>query len=317
MKKKQGIYAKFFKRFFDFLLSLVAVVILSPVFLIISIFSLIFLHGKVIFKQYRPGKNGKIFAMYKFRSMTEKKGPDGELLPDNLRITKWGKFLRKTSLDELPQLINILKGDMSIIGPRPRLIKDMIFYDDEVIKSAYSVRPGLTGPAQVFDRNSEDSWEEVFKRDIEYSNHITFFGDMKLFFGTFLAVFKGKGEGANSKGEAKEKREYYYSDQLLKDNSIDKNEYDEKLKEARDLENLGKGTVVGVKKDSASATEQAETKSESETEEDRTNGDEQSVSESEKSTDSPKTAKGKRSGKKFRDSEKHSEEKEVQNREKA
>ena len=241
---KKGIYSCFFKRFFDAILSLLAIVILSPIFLIVYLLSLIFLGGNPIFKQYRPGKNGKIFAFYKFRSMTNKKDKDGNLLPDKDRITWWGKIIRKLSLDELPQLFNILKGDMSIVGPRPRLVKDFVFYDDEVLKQAYCVRPGLTGPAQVYDRNSELSWESVFKRDIEYAQKVTFWGDLKLFFGTFLAVFKGGSAGGAGTGKSKiEKREYYYADQLLKDNKITKEQYDLGLQKAKDLEKTRKAKI--------------------------------------------------------------------------
>lgn len=232
MKKKRGVYEKFFKRFFDVTLSFLAIIILSPIFLLTYIFSLIFLGGNPIFKQYRPGKDGKIFALYKFRSMTNKKDKEGNLLPDKDRITWWGKILRKTSLDELPQLFNILKGDMSIVGPRPRLVKDMVFYTDDVLK-AYNVRPGLTGPAQVYDRNSELSWESVFKRDLEYSQNVTFRNDLKLFFGTFLAVFKGgSAEGAKQDSN---KREYYYPDQLLKDKEITSEQYEKGLEKAKML----------------------------------------------------------------------------------
>lgn len=194
---------------------------------------MIFLGGNPIFKQYRPGKNGKIFALYKFRSMTNKKDKDGNLLPDKDRITWWGKILRKTSLDELPQLFNILKGDMSIVGPRPRLVKDAVFYSEDVLNNTYCVRPGLTGPAQVYDRNSEMSWESVFKRDIEYANNVTFWNDIKLFFGTFLAVFQGGAiEGAKKDSN---KREYYYPDQLLKDKKITERQYKLGLKKAQNL----------------------------------------------------------------------------------
>ena len=165
--------------------------------------------------------------------MTNKKDKDGNLLPDKDRITWWGKILRKTSLDELPQLFNILKGDMSIVGPRPRLVKDMVFYSDEVLKKAYCVRPGLTGPAQVYDRNSELSWESVFERDIDYANNVTLWNDTKLFFGTFVAVFKGgSAEGAK---EDSNKREYYYPDQLLKDKKITEKQYKLGLEKAQAL----------------------------------------------------------------------------------
>ncbi|MBE5758079.1 MAG: sugar transferase [Clostridiales bacterium] len=242
---RKGIYNCFFKRFFDVIISLLAIIILSPIFLLVYLLSLIFLGGNPIFKQYRPGKNGKIFALYKFRSMTNKKDKDGNLLPDKDRITWWGKIIRKLSLDELPQLFNILGGSMSIIGPRPRLVKDMIFYDDEILKQAYCVKPGLTGPAQVYDRNSELSWESVFERDIEYAKNVTFWNDTKLFFGTFFAVLKGgsaSGAGSDSKVE---KREYYYADHLLKSNQITKEQYDLGLNKAKEITKLKrKGKVV-------------------------------------------------------------------------
>lgn len=258
---KRGIYACFFKRFFDILLSFLAIVILSPIFIITYILSLIILRGNPIFKQYRPGKNGKIFPLYKFRSMTNKTDKDGNLLPDKDRITGWGKFLRKTSIDELPQLFNILCGDMSIVGPRPRLVKDMIFYDDEVMK-AYCVRPGLTGPAQVYDRNSESSWESVFERDMKYAENLTFATDFKLFFGTFTALFKGgSSSGANSGKSKVEKREYYYGDYLLKSGKISKEQYDEGQKLAKTLEKQGKGIVKGN-----AQTVQEETSEENKTE---------------------------------------------------
>ena len=231
-KKKRGIYERFVKRSIDFLIALIAIIITSPIMLIVSLLSLCFIGTPVIFAQYRPGKGGKIFKFYKFRSMSNKKDKNGNLLPDSERITKFGKFLRKTSLDELPQLFNILKGDMSIVGPRPRLVKDMIFYDEEVLK-AYSVRPGLTGPAQVYDRNSELSWESVFKRDLEYANNVTFKNDLKLFFGTFLAVFKG-GSASGAEQNSK-KREYYYPDHLLRSGQITKDQYNKGLEKANEI----------------------------------------------------------------------------------
>ncbi len=234
-KKRRTIYEVVFKRFFDFTLSLLGIIILSPVFLIVWICSKISIGGKAIFAQYRPGKDGKIFKLYKFRSMTNKTDENGNLLPDAERITKFGKIIRKLSLDELPQLFNILKGDMSIIGPRPRLVKDMIFYDEEVMK-AYSVKPGITGPAQVYDRNSELSWESVFERDLQYAERITFWKDLKLFFGTFAAVFKGgSSSGAGSDADKKQKREYYYPDYLLKTGKITEQQYNEGIEKANKL----------------------------------------------------------------------------------
>ena len=243
---KRGIYQLFFKRCFDVILSLVAIILLSPVFLIVYLLSAVLLKGNPIFKQYRPGKGGKIFALYKFRSMTNKKDKSGNLLPDKDRITTWGKILRKTSLDELPQLFNILKGNMSIVGPRPRLVSDMIFYDKEVLQ-AYNVRPGITGPAQVYDRNSENSWNSVFDRDLHYSQNITFWNDTKLFFKTFLAVLKGgSSNGANNNDSKQSKREYYYPDHLLKSNQITKEQYDAGLDIANEIiEN--KRTIVYTK----------------------------------------------------------------------
>lgn len=232
-KKRKGPYAVFFKRFFDFILSLIAIIVLLPIMIIVYILSLIFLKGNPIFKQYRPGKNNKIFAMYKFRSMTNKKDQNGNLLPDKDRITTWGKILRKTSLDELPQLFNILKGDMSIVGPRPRLIKDIIFYDEEVL-NANTVRPGITGPAQVYDPGSEQSWENVFKRDIEYANNVSLWTDLKLFFGTFIAVFKNRSASGAESGS--KKREYYYADQLLLDKKITNSQYAYGLEQAKKLD---------------------------------------------------------------------------------
>ena len=184
-------YAKYFKRILDFLLSLIAIIILSPVFLIIAILVRVKLGSPVIFKQKRPGKNEKIFTLYKFRTMTDEKDEDGNLLPDEKRLTKFGKTLRSTSLDELPELFNILKGDMSIIGPRPLLVEYLPLYNEEQ-KHRHDVRPGLTGLAQISGRNSI-SWEEKFNDDIKYIKNITFINDIKIFFNTIIKVFKREG----------------------------------------------------------------------------------------------------------------------------
>lgn len=159
-------YAKYFKRMLDFILSLIALIILSPILLIVAILVRIKLGTPIIFKQQRPGKNEKIFTLYKFRTMTDKKDENGNLLPDSERLTKFGKLLRSTSLDELPELINILKGDMAIVGPRPLLVEYLPYYTEEE-KHRHDVRPGLTGLAQVNGRNSI-SWEEKFKYDVQY-----------------------------------------------------------------------------------------------------------------------------------------------------
>lgn len=191
-------YQKYIKRVLDIIFSLLAIIILLPLFLIIGLLVLIFLGRPAIFRQKRPGKNEKIFTMYKFRTMTNKKDKDGNLLPDELRLTKFGKFLRSTSLDELPELINILKGDMSIVGPRPLLVEYLDYYTKEERKR-HNVRPGLTGLAQVNGRNLL-SWDERFKKDIEYVNNITFINDVKIVLNTIVKVFKK--DGINQEGNA-------------------------------------------------------------------------------------------------------------------
>lgn len=230
-KKKFRPYEKFFKRFLDFFISLIAVIVLSPIFFIIIILELCFHGWPPFFCQYRPGRNGKVFKLYKFRSMNNKKDKDGNLLPDKERITKFGKFIRKTGIDELPQLFNILKGDMSIIGPRPRLVKDMIFYDEEVIAS-YTARPGITCISQINGGRSESSWEDIFEKDKEYVNDITFAGDIKILFKTFFAIFKKEGQGA-MQGESK--RDYYYPDYLLRTGKITNEQYTQGLNTANKI----------------------------------------------------------------------------------
>jgi len=184
-------YKNYIKRFLDFTLSLLALILLSPVMLIIAILVRIKLGTPVIFKQQRPGKNEKIFTLYKFRTMTDKKDENGNLLPDSERLTKFGKLLRSTSLDELPELVNIIKGDMAIVGPRPLLVGYLPLYNEEQ-KHRHDVRPGLTGLAQVNGRNSI-SWEEKFKDDLKYVNKITFIGDTKIILKTVGKVFKREG----------------------------------------------------------------------------------------------------------------------------
>lgn len=186
-----GIYARYIKRLLDFILSLIALVILSPILLIFIVIGAIKMGGNPFFTQERPGKDGKIFKLIKFRTMTNKKDADGNLLPDDQRLTSYGKFLRSTSVDELLELINILKGDMSIIGPRPLLVKYLPLYND-FQKHRHDVRPGLTGYAQVNGRNSI-SWEERFKLDVDYVQNITFMGDVKIIFSTIYKVFKRDG----------------------------------------------------------------------------------------------------------------------------
>lgn len=196
--KKRGIYVRIFKRFFDILMSGIAIVLLSPVFLLVALLVRFKLGSPVIFKQERPGFNEKIFKMYKFRTMTDAKDENGELLPDEERLTSFGMKLRSTSLDELPELINIFKGDMSIVGPRPLAVAYLPYYTDEE-RLRHTVRPGLTGLAQINGRNAL-SWEDKFKYDIEYVENISMKTDVKIFFGTFTKVFKreniGQGEEA-------------------------------------------------------------------------------------------------------------------------
>lgn len=191
MEHKKGIYEKYIKRILDFILSLIALICLSPILLIVAILVRVKLGSPIIFKQQRPGKDEKIFTLYKFRTMTDKKDEDGNLLPDSERLTKFGKFLRSTSLDELPELINILKGNMAIVGPRPLLVEYLELYNEEQ-KHRHDVRPGLTGLAQTSGRNSL-SWEEKFEKDIEYVHNISFIGDIKIIIKTGIKVFKREG----------------------------------------------------------------------------------------------------------------------------
>lgn len=184
-------YKKFFKRFFDIVLSLIAIIILSPVYLIVSILVLIFMGWPILFKQPRPGKNEKIFNMYKFRTMTNKKDKDGNLLPDDQRLPKFGKFLRKTSLDELPEIFCILNGSMSFVGPRPLLIKYLPYYSKEE-HHRHDVRPGLTGWAQANGRNLVN-WDERFKLDLEYVNNVSLKMDIKVILKTIGVVLKREG----------------------------------------------------------------------------------------------------------------------------
>lgn len=190
-KHKAGFYEKFIKRLIDIICSLCGLIILSPVILVLAVLVRTKLGSPVLFTQDRPGKDEKVFKLYKFRTMTDAKDEAGNLLPDEIRLTKFGKKLRSTSLDELPELLNILKGDLSIVGPRPLLVKYLPYYTDEE-RLRHSVRPGLTGLAQVNGRNALN-WEDRFAYDIEYVNHCTFLMDVKIVFTTFFKVFKRSG----------------------------------------------------------------------------------------------------------------------------
>lgn len=198
LPSNQGIYQRYLKRPMDFILSLIALIILSPVFLVVALLVRINLGSPVIFKQQRPGLNEKIFTMYKFRTMTDERDENGELLPDAVRLTKFGKFLRSTSLDELPELFNILKGDMSIVGPRPLLVQYLPLYNEHQ-RRRHEVRPGLTGLAQVNGRNAI-SWDEKFDLDVEYVDNVTFINDWKIIFSTLKKVVLR--EGINSETAA-------------------------------------------------------------------------------------------------------------------
>lgn len=191
-------YQKYIKRLLDIILSLIAIIITLPIFLITGILVLIFLGKPVIFRQKRPGKKEKIFTMYKFRTMSNKKDKDGNLLPDELRLTKLGKFLRKTSLDEIPEFINILKGDMSFVGPRPLLVEYLPYYTEEE-HHRHDVRPGLTGLAQISGRNLLN-WDDKFRKDLEYVKNVTFIKDFKIVLKTFYTVIKR--EGINNQNSA-------------------------------------------------------------------------------------------------------------------
>ena len=196
VRGRKGIYKRFLKRPLDFILSLMAIIVLSPILLIVGVLVRFKLGSPVLFKQKRPGLKEKIFTMYKFRTMTDEKDENGELLPDSVRLTKFGRMLRSTSLDELPELFNILKGDMSIVGPRPLLIQYLELYN-EYQKRRHEVRPGLSGHAQVNGRNAI-SWEDKFNLDVEYVDSVSFIGDWKIIFLTIKKVFVKEGVSSDT-----------------------------------------------------------------------------------------------------------------------
>ena len=225
---KQGIYARYIKRILDVLLSGCALVVLSPVLLIVAVLVRTKLGSPVIFCQERPGKDEKIFKMYKFRSMTDARDENGELLPDEVRLTKFGRALRSTSLDELPELWNIFKGDMSIVGPRPQLVRDMVFMTKEQ-RRRHKVAQGLTGLAQVNGRNNI-SWEEKLAWDQKYVKHVTFMGDLWIILRTIGNVLKK--EDINTDGMATAED---FGDYLLRTGKVDQATYDRKQRIARRL----------------------------------------------------------------------------------
>lgn len=230
-------YKRFFKRFYDVVLSGIALIALSPLLLILIIVGAIAMKGNPFFTQKRPGKiykktgSEKIFKLVKFRTMSNAKDQDGNLLPDEVRLNKYGKFLRSTSLDELPELINIFKGDMSIVGPRPQLVRDMVFMTEEQ-RRRHCVCPGLTGLAQVSGRNNI-TWEQKFEYDLRYIEKITFFGDIKIIFRTIGKVLSRSDtvrEGTVSDMD--------FGDWLLQEGKIDEVVYDKKQCEAKELLNI-------------------------------------------------------------------------------
>lgn len=202
--KPYGHYEAYIKRPLDFCLSLGALIVLSPVMGVTAILVKTKLGSPVIFKQPRPGKDEKIFNIYKFRTMTDDRDENGELLPDEVRLTEFGMFLRSTSIDELPELINIVKGDMAVVGPRPLLVRYLDLYSEEQHRR-HEVRPGLTGHVQAHGRNSL-SWEEKFAMDVEYVDHITLFNDAKIVLDTVLAVFYRNGINAEDSATMEEFR---------------------------------------------------------------------------------------------------------------
>lgn len=225
-------YAKFLKRPLDFILSLLALIVLSPVLLILTVLGAIHMRGNPFFIQHRPGKDEKIFKLIKFRTMTCETDGGDNLLPDDQRLTKYGKLLRSTSLDELPELINILKGDMSIVGPRPQLVRDMVFMTPQQ-RVRHSVRPGLTGLAQVNGRNNI-TWEDKFLYDLLYIDRgITLYNDLMIILRTVWKVFRREDtvrEGTVSDMD--------FGDWLLKNGNVSREEYDAKQDEAKELLNV-------------------------------------------------------------------------------
>ena len=225
---RPGVYARYIKRILDVLLSGCALIVLSPVLLIVAVLVRTRLGSPVIFCQERPGKDEKIFKMYKFRSMTDQRDENGELLPDEVRLTKFGRALRSTSLDELPELWNIFKGDMSIVGPRPQLVRDMVFMTPEQ-RLRHTVMPGLTGLAQVSGRNAI-SWENKLATDLRYIRRITFLGDVKIVLLTVKKVFCREDISADGMDTAEDLGDY-----LLRTAQVSQEAYQKLQAESKEL----------------------------------------------------------------------------------
>lgn len=232
LERKCGFYELYIKRLMDIVCSLAAIIVFSWLYIIVAVLVRVKLGSPVLFKQPRPGKDEKIFNLYKFRTMTDERNENGELLPDEVRLTKFGKWLRSTSMDELPEALNILKGDMSVIGPRPQLVRDMTFMTAEQRKR-HCVRPGLSGLAQTRGRNAL-SWDGKLATDLEYIEHVTFLGDVKIIFDTVKQVFfKEKGLENSDIDEVDITDDF--GDYLLKAGRVSKEEYDQKMNEAKEL----------------------------------------------------------------------------------
>lgn len=221
-------YRHFFKRIFDIVSSGLALLFLSPILVYVAYLVKKRLGTPVLFTQIRPGKDGKLFKMYKFRSMTDERDANGKLLPDDVRLTEFGKKLRATSLDELPELINIFKGDMSVVGPRPQLVRDMVFFTDEEMKRQ-SVYPGLTGLAQICGRNNI-TWKEKFDYDLKYIQNISFLEDLRIIYRTIFKVSAQEDIATDGMETAED-----YGDWLLRTGQIDSLTYERKQKEATKL----------------------------------------------------------------------------------
>ena len=226
-------YKHFFKRFFDFMISLTAILIISPILLVMAIVGAIAMKGNPFFCQLRPGKkdkngNERIFRLIKFRTMSNAKDKDGNLLPDAERLNGYGKFLRSTSLDELPELFNILIGDMALVGPRPQLVRDMVFMTEEQ-RRRHDVRPGLTGHAQCSGRNAM-TWEKKFEYDLIYIDRITLWFDIKIIFKTAVKVFVREGITEEGRATAADLGDY-----LLDGGAVTREEYDARQAEAKEL----------------------------------------------------------------------------------
>lgn len=241
---KRTLYECFLKRLLDVVFALLLLIVLSPLFLLIAICSKIFIRGKVLFTQIRPGRNGKVFKIYKFRTMSEKKDAQGNLLPDGIRITGFGKFLRRFSLDELPQLVNILRGEMSFVGPRPFVISDVVFWTEEQLQT-YRVRPGLTGLSQVSGGRSFVSWPRVFEKNYIYQKKVTFWRDIMIVIKTFFVVLF-RNDSAVS-GATHSRREYFYADYLIKHKFITAEQYQLGMQRARTI--MAQGGVITASPD--------------------------------------------------------------------